>query len=156
MNEQLDRPEPVDPSIREHLTRRSAGIMPEGFEAQVSKALDDAGARPGRVRNGWPNLRLTAPRLAGAGIGVALVAIMAVAILAPVLNRVTAGPGGYPYDRAMTTAELVALMANPPAVNTALVIAATIDIRSDVCPMDRYSTYGVIDGVDPQICVMQA
>lgn len=154
MNEQYDRLEPVDPTIREQLTRRSSGRLPDGLATQVSKAL--AGAGGPRSHSRWPSLRLTAPRLAGTALGIAFVAVLAVALVAPALRSGPGASAGYPYGRALTTDELVALMANPPAINTALVVTATIDVRNDVCPMNRYPTAGVIHGVTPQICVMQS
>ena len=159
MNEHLP---PIDSNIREHLARRSAGRLPEGLAEGVAAALDQADAEPhrarARARVRWPHLRWTAPRLAGAGLGVALVAILVVAIGVPVLrNGPAAGPAGYPADRALTTSELATLMAGPELpTNTALVASVTIDARTDVCPMNRYPTVGVIEGMGSQVCVMGA
>jgi hypothetical protein len=70
----------------------------------------------------------------------------------------TAAPlAGYPADRALTTAELATLLAGPALpTNTALVATVTIDAKTDVCPMNRYPTIGVIHGLDSQVCVMGA
>ena len=66
-------------------------------------------------------------------------------------------PAGYPAGRALTTAELASVMAGPALpTNTALVASVTIDAKTDVCPMDRYPTIGVIDGMGSQVCVMGA
>ncbi|HEX7492313.1 MAG TPA: hypothetical protein VF337_11490 [Candidatus Limnocylindrales bacterium] len=155
MNEQFDPKEPVDPIIRAQLTRRSAGPLPEDLELQVSRALGTEAAP--RARFALPRIRLTAPRLAGASVGIALVAILVVALGAPALRGGPAASTGYPYDRALTTDQLVSLLAGPaPAINTTLVVTTTIDLRSDVCPMNRYPTAGVIHGVSPQICVMES
>ena len=151
MNEQLP---PIDSKIREQLARRSAGRLPDNLLAGVSGALEGAGEP--RPRNRWPHLRWTAPRLAGAGLGVALVAVLAVAIGGPALLGGPAAPSsGYPADRALTTDELGRLLAGPaPAVNTALVASVTLDPQPDACPMNSRPTYGVIHGIDPQICVV--
>jgi hypothetical protein len=48
-------------------------------------------------------------------------------------------------------------MAGPALpTNTVLVATVTIDQRSDVCPMDRYRTIGVVEGMGSQVCVMGA
>ncbi len=150
MNDQLP---PIDSDLRGQLARRSAGRLPEGLLADVSAALD-AAAAPRAARSSRLAWRI--PRLAAAAMGLALVAILAVAIALPAFRGGPAtSPAGYPTDRALTTAELTALLAGPPlAANTALVVSATIDARTDVCPMNRYPTVGVIDGIDPQVCVM--
>ena len=147
MNEQLP---PIDPSIREHLTRRSSGRLPDGLADDVFWALDAAPTN----RSAW---RL--PRLAVAGMSLALVVTLAVAIgfsasrPAPAASPSTSG--NYPTERAMTTAELASLMAwSSTAVNTGLVASVTIDIRNDVCPMNRYPTLGVVAGMGSQVCVM--
>ena len=63
--------------------------------------------------------------------------------------------GVYPTDRALTTDELTRLLAGPaPALNTALVASVTIDPQPDACPMNSRPTYGVIHGIDPQVCVI--
>ncbi len=149
-----DQPLPIDSALREQLARRSAGRLPEGLLAGVSAALD-AAAAPRVARS--PRLAWRIPRLVAAAMGLALVATLAVAIALPEFRGGPATPlAGYPTDRALTTAELAALLAGPPlAINTPLVVSATIDVRSDVCPMNRYPTAGVIDGMDPQVCVMQ-
>ena len=62
---------------------------------------------------------------------------------------------GYPADRALTTAELAALMSGPAlATNTTFAATVTIDVRNDVCPMDRAPTIGVIEGMPSQVCAM--
>lgn len=151
MNGQLP---PIDSAIRDQLARRSAGRMPEGLLADVLTAVDSAPARRGG--DGWPRLIWRVPRLAVAGLGIALVAILAVAIAFPAFHSgPAASPTRYPADRALTTAELAAVMAGPDlATNTALVAAVTIDARNDVCPMNRYPTVGVVEGMASQVCVM--
>ena len=48
-------------------------------------------------------------------------------------------------------------MAGPALpTNTALVATVTIEVRSDVCPMDRYGTVGIVEGMASQVCVMTA
>ncbi|MGD0248819.1 MAG: hypothetical protein ABSB75_07175 [Candidatus Limnocylindrales bacterium] len=150
MNEQLP---PVDSNIRAQLERRSGGRLPDDLGARVSKALDRAGERGAGTR--WPPLAWSAPRLAGAGIGVAFVAIVVIAIGLPVLRGGPASATGYPAERPLTAAELAGLMAGPVlATNTPLVARVTIDANTDVCPMDRYPTIGVIEGMGSQVCVM--
>jgi hypothetical protein len=153
MNGQLP---PIDSEIRDQLARRSAGRMPESLLADVLTAVDSAPARRGG--DGWPRLIWPVPRLAVAGMGIALVAILAVAIVFPAVRTGPAAPpASYPADRALTTAELAAVMAGPAlATNTALVAAVTIDARNDVCPMNRYPTVGVVEGMASQVCVMGA
>jgi hypothetical protein len=149
------QPTPIDSQLRDQLARRAAGRTPDDLLAEVLAAVDSAPATRARAR--WLRPMWRVPRLAAAGIGVTLVAILAVALAVPGLRGgPAASPAGYPTDRAFTTAELAALLAGPPlATNTPLVVTATIDIRSDVCPMNRYPTVGVIDGMDPQVCVME-
>jgi hypothetical protein len=147
MNEQLP---PIDPSIREHLTRRSSGRLPDGLVVDILTALDSAPDR----RSIWP-----VPRLAVVGLSLAIVAVL-VATIAFSASRpgpaaTTPSLNGYPGERALTTAELSALMAGPALpVNTALVASVTIDVRTDVCPMNRYQTQGVVEGMRSQVCVM--
>ena len=125
MNNQLP---PIDSEIREQLTRRSAGRLPDGLLAEVSTALD--GVREPRGRARWPRLAWSMPRLAGAGVGVALVAILAIAIAFPAFHT---GPAtslaGYPTDRALTTDELARLMVGPQLpTDTTLVALSLIHI----------------------------
>ena len=158
MNEQFGL-EPIDPIIRAQLTRRSAGRVPDELMDEVTSALD-SGRRPRTAR--WPSLAWTTPRLAGAGIAVAIVSILVFGVAMPASRpAATSGmPGlslaaGYPAERALTTAELAAILAGPPLpTNTALVATVTIDLRSDVCPMNRYPTLGVLAGMDSQVCVV--
>ena len=153
MNEQLP---PIDKGLQAQLVRRSAGRMPVGLLADVFAALD-AVAEP-RIRVRLPRLTLTAPRLAGATAGMALVAILAVTIALPAWHTgPAASTAGYPADRALTTAELAALMAGPalPA-NSALLASVTIQSRNDVCQMNSRPTVGVIEGMGSQVCVMGA
>ncbi len=149
MNEQLP---PIDSGLREQLARRSAGRLPDGLVVDVFAALD---SRPPR-RTIW-----RIPRLAVAGLSLAIVAVLAVTIAfsgthtAPAAT--TPSLNGYPAERALTTAELASLMAGPALpLNTALVASVTIDVRNDVCPMDRYQTQGVVEGMASQVCVMTA
>jgi hypothetical protein len=162
MNEHLP---PIDSKIRAQLERRSGGRVPDDLGIRVSKALDGtaevAGRGAGRgSRLAWPGVTWTGPRLAGSAIAVVFVAILAVGIGLPALRSpgsASGGPAGYPADRALTTAELATLMAGPAlATNTALVASVTIDAKTDVCPMDRYPTVGVIEGMGSQVCVMGA
>jgi hypothetical protein len=153
MNGQLP---PIDPGLREQLTRRVAGRPPVDLAAAITTALDAAPAT--RARSRWPRVAWRTPRLAGAGIGLALVVILAVGIAGPVLH--TGAPAslpGYPGERALTTAELASLLAEPDlAPNTAVVASVTIESRHDVCPMNSRMTFGVIEGIDPQVCVVGA
>jgi len=160
MNAMNENTPPIDAAIRDQLARRSAGRLPEGLLTEVTTALDMAPAP--RAASGWPRLTWTAPRLAGTAVAVAFVAIFLAAIALPGWRTgpaATSGvdPAGYPAERAMTTAELAAVMAGPAlATNTTLVAAVTIDARTDVCPMNRYPTIGVIEGMGSQVCVMGA
>jgi hypothetical protein len=144
---------PIDSDLREQLARRSAGRLPEGLFNDVSTALDSVPAP--RAGLGWRPLRRS-PRLAAAGLGAALVAILAVATAFPAFHAApSASLAGYPAERALTTAELAALLAGTPlATNTTLIVSASIVFRNDICPMDRYQTVGVIYGIDPQVCIM--
>ena len=160
MNAMNENTPPIDAAIRDQLARRSAGRLPEGLLTEVTTALDMAPAP--RAASGWPRFTWTAPRLAGTAVAVAFVAIFLAAIALPGWRTgpaATSGvnPAGYPAERAMTTAELAAVMAGPAlATNTTLVAAVTIDARTDVCPMNRYPTIGVIEGMGSQVCVMGA
>jgi hypothetical protein len=153
MNGQLP---PIDSDLREQLARRSAGRLPDGLLAEVSTALDAVPATKARAR--WSRPIWHAPRLAAAGLGAALVAVLAVAFAFPALRGGPAtSPAGYPSERALTTAELAALLAGPPlATNTTLVASVTIDARTDVCPMNSRPTVGVVEGMGSQVCVMGA
>ena len=146
---------PIDPGIREQLARRSAGRLPEGLIADVSAAVDAVSReRPARLRLG--RIAIGAPRLAAAA-SLALVIVVAagLAVVPRFMMSPAASPAGYPAERALTTAELASLMAGPALpVNTALVASVAIEQRNDVCPMDRYQTIGVIQGMRSQICVM--
>jgi len=146
MNAQLP---PIDSKIREHLARRSAGRLPDGLVVDVFAALD---SRPPR-RTIW-----RVPRLAVAGISVALIAILAVTIVFSGNHTAPAASlAAYPAERPLTTAELASMMAGPQLpVNTALVASATIDVRADACPMNSRPTVGVIEGMGAQVCVMGA
>jgi len=151
---------PTDSEIREQLARRSAGRLPDGLLIDISAALDGVldGVREPRARARWPRLIWSVPRLAVAGMGVALVAVLAAAIA---FRGVASRTGGIacrlPAERALTTAELARLMAGPalPA-NTTLVASVTIDARTDVCPMNSRPTIGVVEGMSSQVCVMGA
>jgi hypothetical protein len=149
MNSQLP---PIDRDLRAHLARRSAGRAPEDLLTATYAALDVAPSQPRRLT--W---RLV-PRMAVAGSALALTAILAAVLLVVPRSGVgpaTSGQWGYPADRALTSPELALVMAGPalPA-NTALVANVVIGIRSDVCPMDRYPTVGVVEGMNSQVCVM--
>jgi hypothetical protein len=150
------QPTPIDSDLREQLARRAAGRLPDGLLADVSAALDTAPVPAAIAR--WPRLIWRVPRMAMAGMGAALVAILAIAIAFPAFRGGPAtSPAGYPADRALTTAELAALLAGPPLpTNAALVASVTIDANTDVCPMNRYPTIGVVEGMGSQVCVMGA
>jgi hypothetical protein len=70
---------------------------------------------------------------------------------------VDVAPTGYPVDRALTTAELAAVMAGPAlAVNTTLVAAVTIDSSeagTPGCVMNDYPTIGAVRGMRTLVCV---
>jgi hypothetical protein len=160
MNEQLP---PIDSEIRSQLARRSDGGMPEDLRARISTALDGtaevAGRGTGRgTRLAWPGVTWTGPRLAGSAVAVVFVAIVAVALGLPALRSGPAGQyAGYPAQRALTIAELAEVLTGPALpVDTALVASVTIDRNMDVCPMNRYATVGVIEGMASQVCVMGA
>jgi hypothetical protein len=146
---------PIDPDLRVQLARRAAGRLPEGTLAEVYRALDAVPAP--RVHAPWLRPSWRSPRLLGAGMGLVLVAaLLAVAVVVPAMHHGPAAtPAGYPADRALTTAELAAVLAGPPlATNTTLVASVTIDVRMDICPMNRYPTVGLIEGMGSQVCVM--
>ena len=153
MNDQLP---PIDPEIRDQLTRRSAGRPPQDLHAAIATALDVAPAP--RVRFRWPHVAWRTPRFAGAGIGLAVVLVLAIAIAGPALHTAAPAPfPGYPAERALTTAELASILAGPELTpNTPVVASVTIDSRQDVCPMNSRMTFGVIRGIDPQVCVVGA
>ncbi|HEY1167960.1 MAG TPA: hypothetical protein VGE81_03110 [Candidatus Limnocylindrales bacterium] len=156
MNSELP---PIDSDMREQLARRAARRLPDGLLSNVTAALDGAPSdRPRRL----PMARLTAPaswrspRLAAA-TSMALIAVLAVAVIAIPRFVPTPASAAYPADRALTTAELASILAGPPlAVNTTLVVSTTIDVRTYVCPMNRYPTVGTIRAIGPQVCVMGA
>jgi hypothetical protein len=157
MNDQLP---PIDRDLRAHLARRSAGRLPEGLASQVLQAVDRAPVAPRRSWLAFSPRPTAAPRTLLAGGSLAAVLLLVAAFVVVPRFQVTpaaSGPAGYPADRALTTAELASVMAGPalPA-NTALVANVVIDIRSDVCPMDRYPTVGVVDATSSQVCVMAA
>ena len=157
-----DRLPPVDPNLRAQLLRRSGGRRPSGLLADVLAELDRA--EPSAI-SFW-----RAPRTIAAFASLGLVLVLAVALVAlPLLgghhNPAAANLSGYPADRALTTDELARLMAPSTVagfdhrtlpVNTALVANVTIDAKTDVCPMNRYPTIGVIEGMGSQVCVMGA
>ena len=145
---------PVDPGIREQLARRSAGRLPEGLLSDVSAAVDGVSVeRPARLRLGFA--AMGAPRLAAAA-SLALVFVVAAALVA--VPRFMTSPAGNTSYAALTAPELASLLAakTPPAMNTTLVATVTVDSRNDVCPMNRYPTRGVIEGMGSQVCVMGA
>ena len=143
---------PIDPEIRDQLARRSAGRLPQGLLAEVSAAVDAVSMeRPARLRPGFA--AMGAPRLAAAA-SLALVFVIAVAIVA--VPRLMTSPAGTTTYAALTAPELASLLAakTQPAMNTTIVATVTVDARNDVCPMNRYPTLGVIEGMDSQTCVM--
>ena len=157
MNQQLP---PIDQDVRAQLARRSAGRLPEGLTTQILQAVDRAPLKP---RYTWrafsPRPARDFPRTLVAGAGLAAVVLLAAALVVVPRFQTTPASGlaGYPADRALTTAELAALMAGPalPA-NTALVASVTIESRPDVCPMDSRPTIGVVQGMGSQVCVIGA
>jgi hypothetical protein len=155
MNGQLP---PIDRDLRAHLARRSAGRLPEGLASQVLQAVDHAPVAPRRSWLAFSPRPTAAPRTLLAGGSLAAVLLLVAAFVVVPRFQVTpaaSGPAGYPADRALTTAELASVMAGPalPA-NTALVASVTIDAKTDVCPMNRYPTIGVVEGMGSQVCVM--
>jgi hypothetical protein len=150
---------PIDPTIRARLARRASGRMPDDLTARVFAAIDREPAKP---RLSWlPSLgsggfHVPAPLAAAGGMAAVLVLVAAL-FVAPGLWRGTTGTGlaGYPADRALTTIELATLMNGPDLpLNTALVADVTITANMDVCPMNRYPTIGVVEGMGGQVCVM--
>ncbi len=155
MNDQLP---PIDRDLRAHLARRSAGRLPEGLASQVLQAVDHAPVAPRRSWLAFSPRPTAAPRTLLAGGSLAAVLLLVAAFVVVPRFQVTpaaSGPAGYPTDPALTTAELASVMAGPalPA-NTALVASVTIDAKTDVCPMNRYPTIGVVEGMGSQVCVM--
>lgn len=157
MNEQLP---PVDQALYAQLARRSAGQLPEGLTAQVLEAVDRAPVKP---RLAWrdysPRPARGIPTTLAAAASLAAVALLAAAlVMVPRLQAPAAsGLAGYAADRALTTAELARLMAGPALpTNTALVANVNIYVRSDTCPMNRYRTVGIVEGMASQVCVVTA
>ncbi len=155
MNQQLP---PIDPDVRAQLARRSAGRLPEGLTTQVLQAVDRAPVKP---RYTWrafsPQPARAIPRTLLAGAGLAAVVLLAAALVVVPRFQTTPASGlaGYPTDRALTTAELAALMAGPALpTNTTLVASVTIESRPDVCPMDSRPTIGLVQGMASQVCVI--
>ncbi len=151
MNEQLP---PVDLDLRAQLERRAAGRVPTELLGNVLAELDS-------VPVSRPIVALrprSEPRTVSALVGVAAVlAIVAALVAVPALHNGPSAPGGYPVYRALTTSELAALMSGPALpTNTALVANVTIQVRNDVCPMNRYPTIGVIEGMPSQVCAVGA
>lgn len=162
MNASLPPVEPIEqiePTIRQQLSRRSAGRLPEGLLGEVTAALDAAAAP--RAIAARPRFAWTAPRLAGTAVAVGFVVLFVAAIAIPGWRGGATSSGsdiaGYPAGRALTTAELAAVLAGPALpINTTLVATVTIQARNDACPMDRYPTMGVVEGMPSQVCVMGA
>lgn len=155
MNAQLP---PIDPDIHDQLARRSGGRLPEGLLADIHAAVAAVPMEAPRVRADrrvwWRMPRFTAPAAA-----LTLVAALAVGlVVVPALQTgPAASPAGYPANRALTTAELAAVMAGPALpVNTALTATVTIQRKADACPMNSRPTVGVIEGMGSQVCVMGA
>jgi hypothetical protein len=156
-----DQPPPIDQDLRAQLARRSAGRLPEGLATQVLQAVDVAPARP---RYAWrafsPRSERAAPRtlLAGASLAAAVLLVAALVVVPrSQMTPAASGLAGYPADRTLSSPELALLMSGPALpTNTALVANAVIDIRSDVCPMDRYGTVGIVEEMASQICVVTA
>lgn len=145
---------PIDPGIREQLARRSAGRLPDGLLADVSAAVDAVAVeRPARLRVGFA--AMGAPRLAAAA-SLALVVMIAAALVA-VPHFMTSPAGNTTYS-ALTTPELASILAaqTQPGLDATLVATVTVDSRNDVCPMNRYPTLGVIEGMGSQVCVLGA
>jgi len=151
MSEQLPS---IDPSIREQLARRASGKLPEDLLTAIYAGLDVAPPQPPRL-----TLRRV-PRMALAGGALALTAILTAALL--VVPRSQIGPAAsgqwsYPADHALTSADLALLMAGPALpTNTALVANVNMYVRSDTCPMNRYRTVGIVEGMASQVCVVTA
>jgi hypothetical protein len=143
---------PIDPELREQLARRTAGRLPEGIIADVSAAVDTVAVERPR-RFGLRPAAIGAPRLAAAA-SVALVLVIGAALFA--VPRLVTSPTGTTSYTALTAPELAALLAakTQPAMNTTIVATVTVDSRNDVCPMNRYPTLGVVEGMGSQVCVM--
>jgi hypothetical protein len=125
------------------------------------RVLDALDREPTKPRMAWlPSAgsgRLHVPGpLAAGGMAAALILVAALVVV-PGLGRGPAASGivGYPADRALTSIELAVLMAGPALpVNATLVASVTIDAKTDVCPMDRYPTIGIVEAMGSQVCVM--
>ena len=149
----------TDPGLHGQLARRASGRLPEDLATSVFEALDREPAKPPPAwlsSAGSPRFHLPAPLLAAGGMAAALILVAAL-VVAPGLGRGPAASGiaGYPADRALTSIELAVLMAGPALpVNTTLVASVTIDARTDVCPMNRYPTIGIVEAMGSQVCVM--
>ncbi len=146
MSEQLP---PVEPVLRRQLTRRSAGTLPSGLLALTLTRLDEA------PRRRWA-FRL--PRTIVALGGIAVVAVLALTLIfVPSLQTQPAtGLTGYPTDRALTTAELAALLTDTSLpVNTVLVANVTIGpVDSAGCLVKGLGAIGQIQGLDSRACVV--
>jgi hypothetical protein len=150
---------PTDPAIRATLARRAAGRMPDDLTVRVFDALDHEPARPrpSWLPSAWSGRAHVPGPLAVAGGMAAALVLVAALILAPGLWPRSSGGGfaGYPADRVLTSIELAVLMNGPDlAPNTTLVASVTIDAKTDVCPMNRYPTIGIVEAMPGQVCVM--
>jgi hypothetical protein len=149
MSEQLP---PVDPALRRQLSRRSAGPIPSGLLSNTVTWLD-ATSRPRR----W---RFAMPRTLAALGSVAVVALVVAAlVIVPSIRQQPAAPlAGYPAQRALTTAELGKVLAGPELMGGTTLIASVRFDSEKKC--DDYLTqytarsWGVIDGLSPQVCVV--
>ncbi len=134
MNEQLP---PIDQDLRGQLARRSGSRLPEDLLAATYAGLDVARPQPRR----WTGPRLN--RLVAGAAACALIVILTAALV--VVPRFQTAPAisalaGYPAERALTTAELAAVMAGPAlATNTALVADGTIDVQERRLPDEPLS-----------------
>jgi hypothetical protein len=151
----------VDATLHARLARRASGRLPDDLATHVFDAIDREPAKP---RLSWlpsagrGGFHVPAPLAAAGGMAAVLVLVAALFVAPGLWPRSSGGAmAGYPADRALTTLELAALMNGPDlALNTTLVADVTITANMDVCPMNRYPTLGVVEGMGEQVCVMGA
>lgn len=159
MNEQFP---PVDAGLRNQLTRRSSGRLPEGLLDEVSAGLDAVSSARPIVHVSFVH---PSPKVSGALVGLAaVIALLAAVVAVPALRNASTGPSAspaYPTNRALTTAELAAMLdaGTLKPYNAVVVDAEVTADASGACRAPEASgapnenVAGFIAGIDPPVCV---